>query len=1597
MMRKQLLLVAAFVLCLPIAAFSQNAAYHDIVLSGTGQPLGGATVTVCLSSASGVPCSPTATIFNASGSAIANPTTTDGLGNVSFWAAPSNYQLCVSGSAVIPYCYYFSIGGAGGSSGSLSGMTAGQVPIAATPTTVTSSKPIQGADSFLLSAGTIGNNSPCMGTDSSGGATTVGCTGVPGTPTNSVQLNCSPGVFCGASGITSPDGNSLYINGPDPLTDITAFGARAVGITSYPQTTATCTASSATVTMATNGTVNGVAFKNGDGVTLWGCGASLALATPAAPTVTPSIATQGTGLGGGTSVQATVASGTGSSTYSYKVIYRDLVGGHTAPSAATTITNGLASLGPVECTISTLTRSGTQVELTFGSACAGAVAGARVHITGASSPDFDGFFNISSVVSSTDVKITNTILNSSPTAWNSSDTTSGTGGSAGFMLSNHIQMTHQTGMWEAYVCAERPGDSNYHLIGVTAPSTGTAWDIQFDDYAANDYITYPGYIETGSDTRGSNDAICNGGSALNDPLTTTIVSGAGTTTLVLANQATNNSSGQGIFFDDAPGILAAANAANSSVFNGGGTVYIPPALSCGTSQACVYPINSYLALPYYPRLLQAGSLMLRETFHPGQIWEGTWGTGTGIQFQQDISPSVNYTANPAVTTTGSMYHLTFFPVQETFGSATAYNGSLAVLDDQCTSRYEKVQFQGDANTFGINGFLAKQIIMRGVGSGNECTHEIRDSVFQGGTTQSLDHTWTPLIYLPAAQNGSGGLAGNQGVRMILDNNNFSIQGIEEDLAGGYAGNWEWRQGYRQGGIMPFLAIHNTNGLDRVDMSIVQTTQDTESLPTFEFNSGILANTTMDKVQNASQDVGGIPPPISGSPTVSHLSYIGTETGKLPNTAGHGNCQNSASVLCSFDPIALPGPNSEVYAPLAAPPAPSSVTATSGGSLGSATYTVELVAVDPAGNLTIPSGASGSVSTSGTCSGSGNCSITVADTGVTGAVSYRLYLSTNGGGYKWEDANIVTFPYVFTTLGSNGADNSSGPPLYTSAGVSGLNSSKVWTTSLVSTTVHSNSLNVSNNSIAGSYSIPQIGSYGGLTSTLSSNVAQGDSIFTIVGFCASGSSCTSTSQPTVSWSDTVNTYTDDAAFSGSTNTAVYMGRSFTVPATTSSLTVTASISGGTTFVNEFAFEVAGAGPSPILDASTVATAGGTNTENISSISTAASTRQPNELCIATFWFTSVNQTAGVGWTPIKVVSNSIVVEYQQAALGVVTATINGIAEAAAIACYIPNGNKDISLYGNVNLSAAPSFTIPHAAGLIPTGPAQIGFDDTAGQYWGQYGSISTGAKFNLASAVVQDLGNFPTWISNHGFVTLSDVAPLGGTVANGDLPLVGKCTGGVQQGEVFSVNASGESVCQYLGIVPNTQTSTYSLAGDPGGDRGKSLYTTANVTIPQAGSTGFPSGYFLNEICNNGTSAITATPTTSTISTPFATGLASVSIGPGSCWRLTVGSVSGNGVWNMERRATVLCSGTVTLGTSAIGSAAKGNSATSTCTGLATTDSVVITSNAELFGITGFAPSASGILTINCYPTANTVNCEEENNTNGSITPSAVTVNYQVMR
>jgi hypothetical protein len=93
----------------------------------------------------------------------------------------------------------------------------------------------------------------------------------------------------------------------------------------------------------------------------------------------------------------------------------------------------------------------------------------------------------------------------------------------------------------------------------------------------------------------------------------------------------------------------------------------------------------------------------------------------------------------------------------------------------------------------------------------------------------------------------------------------------------------------------------------------------------------------------------------------------------------------------------------------------------------------------------------------------------------------------------------------------------------------------------------------------------------------------------------------------------------------------------------------------------------------------------------------------------------------------------------------------------------------------------------------------------------------------------------------------------------------------------------------------------------------------------------------------------------------------------------------------------VASGAKALATGAISSATCTTAQTDTATGTLTTDTIEAVFNGDPTAVTGYVPLTTGMLTIIVYPTADTVNFKVCNNTNASITPGAITLNWRVVR
>ncbi len=106
------------------------------------------------------------------------------------------------------------------------------------------------------------------------------------------------------------------------------------------------------------------------------------------------------------------------------------------------------------------------------------------------------------------------------------------------------------------------------------------------------------------------------------------------------------------------------------------------------------------------------------------------------------------------------------------------------------------------------------------------------------------------------------------------------------------------------------------------------------------------------------------------------------------------------------------------------------------------------------------------------------------------------------------------------------------------------------------------------------------------------------------------------------------------------------------------------------------------------------------------------------------------------------------------------------------------------------------------------------------------------------------------------------------------------------------------------------------------------------------------------------------------------------------------SFNADGPYLMER---LVASGTSAMGTGGITTGTCATVVTTAATGAATTDNLIANPTADPTGVTGYAPSASGSLYIQAYITSGNVNFKVCNNTSGTITPSALTMQWRVIR
>lgn len=174
----------------------------------------------------------------------------------------------------------------------------------------------------------------------------------------------------------------------------------------------------------------------------------------------------------------------------------------------------------------------------------------------------------------------------------------------------------------------------------------------------------------------------------------------------------------------------------------------------------------------------------------------------------------------------------------------------------------------------------------------------------------------------------------------------------------------------------------------------------------------------------------------------------------------------------------------------------------------------------------------------------------------------------------------------------------------------------------------------------------------------------------------------------------------------------------------------------------------------------------------------------------------------------------------------------------------------------------------------------------------------------------------------------------------------------------------------------------------------SAQTTFGATIFNAG-TGFQvagAATSANVLRGNGTNFVSAALAAADLSNGVT--------GSGSVVLATAPTVNGLTFPTAAGGAVVtqtVGSGTQALGTSLIASGAAATIITTAVTGVLATDNLLADFSADPTSTTGYAPSASGMLTIIKFCTAGHINFYVVNNTGASITPGAVTLNWRVVR
>jgi hypothetical protein len=1266
----------------------------------------------------------------------------------------------------------------------------------------------------------------------------------------------------------------------DAIIDVRAYGVRMFAAS----TTGSIKSGSPTLTI---GAASG--FINGDGIVVRGAGTNNSVSTPAAPSVTGANAAVLTGTG------LIVGNRSGATTYQYQIVARTKGGGYTAASAATVITNGPATLGHNSVKISSITRSNATVTVNT-AAPHNLVVGSMVVLTNTTNLDFDGWFIVTTVPSNTQFTVS-----SNKDSRNGALTSGGAAGTADWYNCNHVSWRALTGAWQYYIYGRTGGAMV--LLGISQPENTSANTLEgydsWDDFGstmtaaivANDV---PDWVPLTPPV-----------AARNNDLVTTILSGGGTTTLTLAANASNTVAGARTKFDNAPTILAAANAANTRT----SALYFPHIGSCAI---CAYGTESVLTLPSANLVVvQNHNINLGDTLYlPGgkYRWSGEQGYPKGRPTFGFVALSEisSRTAYPMIYTSGAAnFNLSYVTVT----GAMANNAQLMQIDggDLPGMRLDHVQFVTSGNRDYMSRHLTSRSDLAGGGAGWFLDYV----TFIGGPNVGTNNA-TPLVF---TFNGGGSM-------WTMRHTSMNRRGIL--FMGGTSMSSDWLT--IQGNMMPIFTLGNHVGNAASSMDIRHLNEDTAIYPVvnnFGNASGLVKFT----------NVMGITPgyPMFVSPDTKLTLQIegssasnnygpntGMVSGPISDFGFDGRLVTSGT---GYVAITKQNASLSIGTPYTAfvnslPQAAPSCSVSAGGSVPLGTYTFKTAPVFASAGEGTPSAISSACTTT-----PGNQTITITWATVPGASGYDLYKCQSGcfsfqATPPWVIGGNQT-GYVWSSVSPTGAS----APRFAAGGPSYIASDSIGSMALKLVNNRVDTILPTTLTAGRTQTLPDLtGTFAFLPT--SSNVTSLRPGHIPVGASNTSGTLTDGVHPmsvydsfrrangtiqagNANWitsSGTINVTSNVAVggTGGGQSNALYTGVSFVGDDQTAKITIGQSGNG--------------AGQIRVL----------------ARASTSANTAYLCGLTGASANFALTKVVAGAYTTLQNVTLPSALVAGDTISINTTGTTIscyvNGTQVAQQTDSAIASGYPGISFfnnnatntiadfsasYGSVSLnlpqtwnaiqtagtgggfdasavtSATAGLRMPNIAGAAPTTAGALAYDMTNKNV--HVGANGVDNIFGLAPASVtiadndcvkwtvvggvKTLNSYGAICAASPMTTLGDILYEDGTPAPARLPGP-KATNGVTQ--VLTSTPSGgvatAPVWAPLGVGINPQTgTTYTIAAT---DRGSYLsFSNASpiaVTLPQAGTTGFGSN-FVFVACAIGAGTATITPTTSTIS--YSTGAA----------------------------------------------------------------------------------------------------------------------------